>query len=216
MLASPDLCCRVFALLLGTLSICLFSGQLCCVWFRRVSIKTTGASLSLCLLSWFPLASHTGRSRDIFLSFLDLLAFPGLSPVQRTHGGVPGSSCSPTLQFKNSSRNSVCTKRCRSTRRNAADQPEIRTWGRARCPSAPGSPWDWTWWEQRAVPSLLLLLSPPGSQWKSSHDIFGTCSYSVLTPVPDNTDPIAYLWKFIHHVCFLFLSQLHAFFPPPS
>lgn len=139
---STDPSCRVFALLLGTLSICLFSGQGCCLWFRQVSIKTTGASLSLCLLSRFPLVSHTGRSGDIFLSFLDLLTFPGLSPVQRTHGGVPGSSCSPKLQFKNSSRNSACTKQCCSTRQNAADQPEIRTWGRARCPPAPSSPWD--------------------------------------------------------------------------
>lgn len=38
---------------------------------------------------------------------------------------------------------------------------------------------------------LLLLPHPPGGHWKSLPDIFGTCRYSVLTPLPDNTDPIA-------------------------
>lgn len=38
---------------------------------------------------------------------------------------------------------------------------------------------------------LLLLPRPPGGHWKSSRDIFGTCRYSVLTPLSDNTDPIA-------------------------
>lgn len=38
---------------------------------------------------------------------------------------------------------------------------------------------------------LLLLPRSPGSHWKSLCYIFGTCCYSMLTPVPDNTDPIA-------------------------
>lgn len=51
---------------------------------------------------------------------------------------------------------------------------------------------------------LLLLPRPPGGHWKSLPVIFGTCRYSVLTSLPDNADPIAYLWK---SVCVFSVSQ---------
>lgn len=38
---------------------------------------------------------------------------------------------------------------------------------------------------------LLLLPYPSGGHWRSWRGIFGTCRYSVLTPLPDNTGPIA-------------------------